>query len=768
MPINVPVIDGRSYQDLLNEAVARIPVHTPEWTNFNRSDPGITLVELFAFMTDSLLYRVNQIPERNRRKFLSLLGVPLRPAVPAQGIVTIDNERASLETLTLDAGLEVTAGEVPFRTDLGLDVLPVEGRAYYKEPVTLTDDMAEVYRRYYASFLLDAVNGTPSADLAPYRTAVLDGSAADGVDLVSGTADGSLWLALFARGADRDNLPAVRAALANRTLSVGIVPVTGAAGRTPARPGASGVGGDDGVGHLEFALPSVPGDGTLPADPRRRVAQYAVRDARATGDVLTAPGVVQVSLPGAAGLGLWSGLEPVESGVDDFPPAIDDPQLAARLVTWLRISARSAAQAPLLRVDVNATPVTQRARAAGEVLPDGTGRPDQSVRLARSPVVPGSVRLAVTEPAAEPETVLWEPIDDLLAAGPEVPVPDLRLPPGAAPEPTAPSRVFSLDAEAGVLRFGDGAHGRRPPPEAVLRADYDYCVGGAGNVGPGAVGGGPALPAGFTATNRVRTWGGVDAEPVDQGEKQVARYLQHRDRLVTAADFDTVTRRTPGVEVGRVEVLSAYDPGLPGDLPGSAPGAVTLLLVPRRDLDQPEAPRPDTFFLDAVCRHLDQRRLVTTELFVRGPDYVPVWVSLGIDVVPGESVAEVRARVHAALARILSPLPLEYGPGPAGGPADYAHAATGWPLRTAVTKVELGAFATRVAGVRVVNSVLLGAGTGADSDRVELTGLQLPRAAGVSVVPGDPLPLDLLRGTAARPTPGGPRRIPVPVVAEGC
>ncbi|MET7636358.1 putative baseplate assembly protein [Streptomyces sp. NPDC005078] len=765
MPINVPLIDGRSYQDLLNEAVARIPVHTPEWTNFNRSDPGITLVELFAFMTDSLLYRVNQIPERNRRKFLSLLGVPLQPAVPAQGLVTIDNERAPLDTVTLDAGLEVTAGQVPFRTDLGLDVLPVESRAYYKQPVALTDDMAEVYRRYYASFLLDTVNGTPSADLSPYRTALLDGSLADGVDLVSGTADGSLWIALFARPANQGSMADVRAALAHRTLSLGIVPVVASAGRTLPQTGAGSAGGTESVSHLEFAMPSVPEHGTLPEDPRQRVAQYAVRDARATADVLMRPGVVQVSLPGVAGLGLWSNLEPVESGVDDFPPAIDDPQLAARLVTWLRISARSATQAPLLRVDINATTVTQRARAAGEVLPDGTGQPDQSVRLARSPVIPGSVRLAVTESAADPGTALWQPIDDLLAAGPEVPVPDLRLPPGAAPEPSAPSRVFSLDAEAGVLRFGDGTHGRRPPPDSVLRADYDYSVGGGGNVGPGAINGGPALPAGFTATNRVRTWGGVDAEPVEQGEKQIARYLQHRDRLVTAADFDTVARRTPGVEIGRVEVLSAYDPGLSTDLPGGAPGAVTLLLVPRRDLDQPEAPRPDTFFLDAVCRHLDQRRLVTTELFVRGPDYVPVWVSLGIDVVPGESVAEVRARVNAEMARVLSPLPPE---GPTAGPADYAHAATGWPLRTAVTKVELAAFATRVAGVRVVNSVLLAAGTGSDTDRVELTGLQLPKRAGVSVVPGDPLPLDRLRGTVAEPAPGGPRRIPVPVVAEGC
>src|SRR5207248_10559317 len=100
-----PVIDGRSYQDLVDEALARIPIHNPEWTNFNRSDPGVTLIELFAFLTESLLYRANQIPERNRRKFLQLLGVPLQPSSSAVGLVTLTNDRGPLETITLNSGI---------------------------------------------------------------------------------------------------------------------------------------------------------------------------------------------------------------------------------------------------------------------------------------------------------------------------------------------------------------------------------------------------------------------------------------------------------------------------------------------------------------------------------------------------------------------------------------------------------------------------------------------------------------------------------------
>ena len=78
-----PVLEPRSYQDLVDEALARIPVHNPEWTNFNRSDPGVTLLELFAFLTEALGYRANQIPERSRAKFLSLLQVPMAPAASA-------------------------------------------------------------------------------------------------------------------------------------------------------------------------------------------------------------------------------------------------------------------------------------------------------------------------------------------------------------------------------------------------------------------------------------------------------------------------------------------------------------------------------------------------------------------------------------------------------------------------------------------------------------------------------------------------------------
>src|SRR5947209_11785161 len=89
MPITLPNLDDRSYEDLLQEALARIPVHAPEWTNHNSSDPGIKLVELFAYLTEMLIYRLNRVTDANVCKFLQLIdGVERTPSTQQRGMVT--------------------------------------------------------------------------------------------------------------------------------------------------------------------------------------------------------------------------------------------------------------------------------------------------------------------------------------------------------------------------------------------------------------------------------------------------------------------------------------------------------------------------------------------------------------------------------------------------------------------------------------------------------------------------------------------------------
>ena len=56
-----PKLDDRSFHDIVEEAISMIPRYSPEWTNHNPSDPGITLIELAAWMTDLILHRLNQV-----------------------------------------------------------------------------------------------------------------------------------------------------------------------------------------------------------------------------------------------------------------------------------------------------------------------------------------------------------------------------------------------------------------------------------------------------------------------------------------------------------------------------------------------------------------------------------------------------------------------------------------------------------------------------------------------------------------------------------
>ncbi|WHZ26363.1 MAG: hypothetical protein OJF51_001158 [Nitrospira sp.] len=76
MPIQLPNLDDRTYTDLVEEARRLIPTYAPEWTNHNPSDPGITLIELFASITEMLLYRLNRVTDANRLAFLKLLNGP--------------------------------------------------------------------------------------------------------------------------------------------------------------------------------------------------------------------------------------------------------------------------------------------------------------------------------------------------------------------------------------------------------------------------------------------------------------------------------------------------------------------------------------------------------------------------------------------------------------------------------------------------------------------------------------------------------------------
>lgn len=757
MPIQLPNLDDRDYRQLVDEALARVPVHTPEWTQFGEADPGVTLLELFAFLGENLLYRANQIPERNRLKFLQLLGLPLRSATPARALVTVNNARGPLAAETLAAGLVLKAGQIPFQTERGLEVLPLEGRAFFKRPLANPDAaLLETYRDLFRSHYPERAD----APIALYETVALD--ADQGMTLAAERLDGVLWIALLRRASDKGvALDTVRAALAQHTLSLGLWPdTTGAAGNARILP-PGGYLDPDAALALDFHLPA--------ADASGRLVPVA---ARVNGDLRDGPAYVELPLPAAPALAYPDQLDPLEAGVGDLPPSLEDTDLAERLITWLRVAPRLSAGSgiKLLWAGLHALPAVQAQDIRGEALGRGSGAPDQTLRLARAPVVAGSVRL-ISSGADAP--LVWREIDDLYAAPSE-------LAGGAA------ARVFKLDPESGELRFGDGLRGARPAFGAELRADYRISQGGAGNVTAHAINAGAGLPPGYSVDNPVAAWGGTDAENAADGEKRITHHLRHRDRLVTPEDFRDLARRTPGVQVARVEVLPAYKPalgaeaedgtgGVGASAAGDVPGAVTLLVLPLahpgRDDPAFAAPQPDRAFLDAVCAWLEPRRLITTELIVTGPRYRGIWLSLGLRPNPDMAFAQVAQRVKEALAAFLSPLPDDAGQDDPGGTPDITPG--GWPLNTPVMRLQLWAVASRVPGVMLVNDLKLAADGLAltESEEVACTGLQLPRIVGIQVSEGLAADLETVRrrqqGESIAP-PGGGAPLPVPYIPDSC
>ena len=757
MPLQVPSIDDRRHADLVRDTLARVPVHTPEWTQLSESDPGVTLVELFAFLTESLLYRANRVPEISRARFLRLLGVPLAAVQPAQGLVVFSGARLDAAVPMLPARTEVRAGAVPFRTRGAIDVLPVESRAFIKHKVQLQEVDQAYYEMLYRAVDPDA----PVPQFDAYETREVDGSRS--VALSEDTADGALWVALLAPPGR--SVQEAAQAIAGKVLSLGLVPDVDAQARTLTSAGQGGVEGN--VDELvRYALPQRVS--VSAGEPPQ--ARYTTLLPTRADNVLQGPGIVELPLPASAdAIFTWTDLDPLEAGVGDFPPALDDSALAGRIVSWVRVAPPRSAGLRVKWVGVNAALVDQRVSVSNEVLGQGDGTPDQLLRFSRTGLVSDGVVLRVIDASHASEAgganaTPWTQVDDLMAAGPE-----LQLSPASASANSRPTDVYLLDAEAGTVRFGDGLRGRRPPIGSRILAQYDVCDGRAGNVAAGAITAGPALPPGVRVRNPLATWGGADAEDALTGEKRIASFIRHRDRLVTAEDFHDIASRTPGVDVARVEVLAAWHPDLGDSQPGDAPGVVTLMLVPRHDPRQPDAPQPDGAFIDAVCRHLDPRRLVTTELVLRGPDYVGLWLSVGITVAGGHTVPDVRDAVKARLRAVLAPTRID-------GANDLPGREDGWPLNTAVNLKDLWAEAARVPGVLRVNGVLMADARGtAIPDEQTLFGLQLPRLLGLSVEAGDPVAIDTLRGlgtgdgTGFEGTGDGVRPVvPVPTVPREC
>lgn len=605
-----PQLDDRTWQDLVDQVSALIPVYAPQWTDHNPSDPGVAIVEMFAMLVEGLIYRLNRVPDKHYIAFLNLLGVTRNPPTPALTYLTFTANAAATATVPAGTQAQTVSTEldpaIVFETDRDATIVPINLRH---------------------AVVVGPYTGTPSALTYQDRT-----------DVIVGPPTGKFTLSLAPNEAVQmcfgfDSPTTAELALSvllHRTLAAGQADLTlvYATGHKDPQdwPSASGTDGTDGLQH----------DGNLrltaPAD------WEAQRPTGADGE----PGWTKVgAAPGAGVLTdalYWVGLR-IHNGT---PAAI-----TAGFDRFLFNSA-PAHNALTIR--------------SPELLGQSNGQPFQEFTLTNHPLhAPSGVGAAITVEVGQGTPATWEQWDvvDDLPAGP---VHACRVNPvtgvvlfGNFDDTTTPGR--------------DG-HGAIPPAGAEIRArTYRYVAGGtSGNVAPDRISILSTTPAGTppaaisAVTNLGPGFDGSDEEPIDETLRRAPDVLTTRDRAVTAEDYENLAKAaTTDVVTVRCLTPRLKAAGSAWTYAGMtrAPGSVYVIVVPDNGPDDPR-PEPSVNLITEVTEYLDARRDLTAAMAVVGPRYLPVNVTAQLNVWKqaisgGADEAQLKADTQARINAYLHP-----------------------------------------------------------------------------------------------------------------
>ena len=732
MPIPYLKLDDRSFHDLVTDLVARIPGHTPEWTNPRIGDPGRTLIDLFAWLGDTILYRANLIPERQRLAFLKLLDIPMIPAMPSRGIVSVNLSNANLvQTVSVSVDT-VLPGPVAFETRDEIDVLPLTSQVYTKR----LPDEPELESLKNVIVELESVYNIKEG--SPYITTphFSDNMATKkGIDVAQETVDQSLWIALLVDKVDQKESVVQVMSRDNHgewLINIGIQP--------------------------RLEVPKFDEDVYRPLDKRQIWEwQLSTKHTDSTGEPkyftldtrvdttynFTRQGIIRLSLPDSDDWGIPGNDidQNVQAGVGNHPPRIDDAELADKIVAWLRLKPTEPVQQLALSwIGINAVSIDQQKTYRNIVIGTSNGTSDQLFNLPATSVDGETLSIEVEE--SNDGFRPYQRIDDLASADRD-------------------DRVYVLDAEAGTLRFGNNVTGKQPEINKRIRVVRMRAGGGAaGNLSAGNL---TAIShPGLKVTQPVANMGGASAETLDEAEKRIPAFLKHGDRAVNADDYQRLALDTPGVELGRVEVIPKFKPQ---QRLSDIPGVVSVMVIPKAGAHTPPNPRPDRSMLEQVHAYLEPRRPLSVELYVIGVEYIPLSASVAITYSDGHARDEVLQAVRDALRDYLWPL----NPG--------GREQGGWPLGLSVSNQELEVAVARVPGVLTVNGVNLFSQTTYEewklvpenikthTQRLNLRHWQLPELHNLLVVEGITVPTSMDDGAIITVSTAG---IPIPVVPEVC
>ncbi len=609
MTLPIENLDDKIFEDLVREAVSRIPVYAPGWTDRNPTDPGITFIELFAWLAEMQIYRLNRIDEKSYKKFLKLLGLPgIRPPSAARVEVTFSLVDEELASIAVPGGTKVaatdplTGEEIIFEIEQDLKVanlrlekiLASDGKDFFDNTKANENDNV-----YYLAFGAD-----PKENDALYLG-------------FSGSPEGQeLTLAFYLNDS-----------------------ITGKSG--------------DLEEHTSVALRWEYWGGdwlSLAGSNQEEKASNLVEDETKN---LTSRGRIRIKM-GKAEKILGKG------------EMIQSTSIEGSDLFWIRCRLERGSYEIPPRVDrirLNTISAVQR-EYVDEVGFSSSGLPGLSLTLEKKPVVPGSLKV-------ECGGAIWTEVEDLDASGPG-------------------DYHYTLDPINGRLTFGDGIQGRVPPKgENNMTVSY-HCGGGArGNVEAHSIC--RVLDERFRDLVRVdneeSARGGEGPGTLEEAVARAKRELKEITRAVTSSDYEHLALNTPGLGVARAKAIPRYHPSTREEVPR----VVSVVVVPRSPKLQSV---PSAGFLRTVYRHLDEHRLLTTELFVLPPDYVKVSAE-AIVVKEREHLADtVEKRVCERLDKFLHPTK--------GGPDG-----DGWPFGRPVYVSEIFEAIGGAEGVDYVKSATL-------------------------------------------------------------
>lgn len=700
MLLPLPNLDDRRWADLVEEGRSLVPLYAPEWTDHNIHDPGITMLELFAWITEMDLFQINQIPERHRLKFLALAGIRPEPPRPSRTVLRFRLASGG-SPITLPATTECVANDpfgqaTLFRTLHEVTLAPTQIAALQVYDGTGWTDVTTRWRRgepiapfgddpHPGSAFYIGLDGAIPPDVqvsllctisTPWageveRMGLLEEAQArcmacrvsaslvrcdageqrpceDCVALPPHHAARLVWEFLAGPDTWRRLQPEEQVADETRALTLD--------------------------GRILVTLPAVPAHAQLG---RNDADLYYLRCRLVAGAYDDAPRLLDLAMNGVvaeqavpAGTLAWA-IAPdaiIEGTAEPGATAHFGPRLDAQgQIARLTFDDQGTPAFRILAYQEVMGGAPGRLSIEAEGLGRGTGAPWQQVVLSQHPVQEAGIHLYTLQDDRWQE---WTPRPDFDGSG-------------------RGDAHAVLDSTRGTVTFGNGDQGRVVPTEARIIARYNATRAEAGNLAAGtamrladtphnhALLDGTGKPGFNTVigqlaevTNPVAATGGAAAETLDHAEGRAVEAINAVSRAVTLADYETLARRTPGVRLARVTVRANLYPNF-GCL--QAPGVITVIILPYLPRGRPQ---PSPGLRRAVAAYLNRWRIVGTRIEVIGPSYLEVAVQAQVQVVQGTSKADVQRRIVEALNAFFDPLQ--------GGPDG-----TGWPFGRSVYRADV-------------------------------------------------------------------------------